>query len=59
MAYRGALLLATRGMGTIIIKNETFNAIGNGYIPDIPGLENFLPGYHKLTLLLGMLPLLP
>jgi len=38
MAYRGALLLATRGMGTIIIKNETFNAIGNGYIPDIPGV---------------------
>jgi len=58
MAYRGALLLATRGMGTIIIKNETFNAIGNGYIPDIPGLENFLPGYHKLTLLLGIVAII-
>ncbi|WP_083916956.1 ABC transporter permease subunit [Coprothermobacter platensis] len=55
MAYRGALLLATRGMGTIIISNKTFNAIGNGYIPDIPGLKNFLPGYHKLTLLLGII----
>jgi putative multiple sugar transport system permease protein len=42
-------------MGTIIIRNETFNAIGNGFIPDIPGLENFLPGYHKLTLFLGII----
>jgi len=58
MAYRGALLLATRGMGTIIIKNETFNAIGNGFIPDIPGLENFLPGYHKLTLFLGIVAII-
>jgi putative multiple sugar transport system permease protein len=55
MAYRGALLLATRGQGTIIITNNSFNAIGNGFIPDIPGLQNFLPGYHKLTLILGII----
>ncbi|NPV88740.1 sugar ABC transporter permease [Coprothermobacteraceae bacterium] len=54
LAYRGALLLATRGTGTIIINNAAFNAIGNGFIPDIPGLQGFLPGYHKLTLLLGV-----
>ena len=54
LIYRGALLLVTAGTGTIIIADETFNAIGNGFIPDIPGLENFLPGVHKLTLLLGL-----
>ena len=37
--------------GTIIVPNAVFNAIGNGYVPDIPGFES-IPG-HKLTLLLG------
>ncbi len=54
LIYRGAILLATMGTGTIIINDKAFNAIGNGFIPDIPGLENFLPGLHKLTLLLGV-----
>ncbi len=54
LIYRGALLLVTASTGTIIIANDTFNAIGNGFIPDIPGLESFLPGVHKLTLLLGL-----
>ncbi len=54
LIYRGALQLVTAGTGTIIIPDETFNAIGNGYIPDFPGLEDFLPGVHKLTLLLGV-----
>jgi putative multiple sugar transport system permease protein len=53
LAYRGAILLVTLKTGTIIIPNATFNAIGNGYIPDIPGL-NILPELHKLTLLLGL-----
>lgn len=53
LIYRGALLLATIKTGTIIIPNKTFNDIGNGYIPDIPGLS-FLPAAHKLTLLIGM-----
>jgi putative multiple sugar transport system permease protein len=52
LIYRGALLQATIKTGTIIIPNDTFNAIGNGYIPDLP-LPNFLPDLHKLTLLLG------
>ncbi len=55
LAYRGALLLVTEKTGTIIIRNDAFNAIGNGYIPDIPGMEGFLPGVHMLTLLLGLL----
>ncbi len=54
LIYRGAILLVTLKTGTIIIPDATFNAIGNGYIPDIPGL-NFLPSVHKLTLLLGLI----
>ena len=54
LAYRGALLLVLAGTGTIIIDNKAFNAIGNGYIPDIPGLKGFLPEVSKLTLLLGL-----
>jgi putative multiple sugar transport system permease protein len=53
--YRGLLLLVLAGSGTVIIADETFNAIGNGYIPDIfPPDTGFLPGVHKLTLLLGL-----
>src|SRR5687767_5350207 len=53
LIYRGALLQATLKTGTIIIPNDIFNAIGNDYVPDIPGLT-FLPELHKLTLLLGL-----
>jgi putative multiple sugar transport system permease protein len=54
LIYRGALLLVTLDTGTIIIPDPAFNAIGNGYIPDIPNL-GILPGVHKLTLILGLL----
>ena len=54
LIYRGAILVVTRKTGTIIIPDDVFNAIGNGYIPDIPGI-GFLPGVHKLTLILGLL----
>ena len=50
LIYRGLLLQATMGTGTIIIPDAAFNAIGNGYVPDIPGFGN-IPG-HKLTLIL-------
>jgi putative multiple sugar transport system permease protein len=53
LAYRGLLLLVTAGTGTIIIADKTFNAIGNDFIPDIPGI-GILPGVHKLTLILGL-----
>lgn len=55
--YQGLLQLVTRGTGTIIIENETFNALGNGFIPDITGLD-FMPGVHKVTLLLGLLAII-
>ena len=55
LGYRGALQLATRATGTIIIPNNAFNAIGNGFVPDI--LENIgiLPDINKFTLFLGLL----
>jgi putative multiple sugar transport system permease protein len=54
LGYRGALQLVTRSTGTIIIPNPTFNAIGNGFIPDIPDI-GILPDMHKLTLILGFI----
>jgi putative multiple sugar transport system permease protein len=56
LIFRGALQLVTAGTGTIIIPDESFNAIGNGFIPDILGGmdSTFLPGVHKVTLLLGL-----
>ncbi|MGL4648247.1 MAG: sugar ABC transporter permease, partial [Caldilineaceae bacterium] len=53
LIYRGLLQLVTAGTGTIIIPNEGFTAIGNGFIPDIPG-SDAISG-HLLTLLLGVL----
>ncbi len=57
LIYRGALQLVTAGTGTIIIEDETFNAIGNGFIPDLP-ITGFLDKYHKLTLLLGLVAII-
>lgn len=54
LIFRGALLLVTMGTGTIVIKNDVFNAIGNGFIPDLP-LGGILPGRHKLTLIIGLI----
>ena len=56
LIYRGALLLVTLKTGTIVVPNDAFNAIGNGYIPDIfPEDTGFLPEVHKLTLILGVI----
>lgn len=52
LIYRGAILVVTEQTGTIIIDNKAFNAIGNGFIPDLP--LPFLPDLHKLTLLIGI-----
>ena len=54
LIYRGLLLLVTAATGTIIIQNDAFNAIGNGYIPDIFPERAFLPDIHIVTLLLGV-----
>lgn len=57
LIYRGAILVVTESTGTIVISDPTFNAIGNGFIPDIPGLT-MLPGIHKLTLIIGVLAII-
>lgn len=55
--FRGALLLVTGGIGTIIVKNPTFNALGNGFIPDF--FKHSVPSeikipFHVLTMILGL-----
>ena len=55
LIFRGALLLVTLKSGTIIISDDFFNAIGNGYVPDLLAGLGILEGVHKLTLLLGVI----
>ncbi|TKC18384.1 sugar ABC transporter permease [Robertmurraya kyonggiensis] len=50
LIFRGALLQVTEKTGTIIIQNDTFNAIGNGYIPSLLQFN----GLHLLTLIVGL-----
>jgi putative multiple sugar transport system permease protein len=52
--FRGLLSLTTAGTGTIIIKDEGYKAISNGYIPDIPVAGNI----HVLTLLIGIIAII-
>jgi putative multiple sugar transport system permease protein len=54
LIFRGALLQVTEKTGTIIIKDDGFNAIGNGFIPSVMQVN----GLHLLTLILGLLAIL-
>lgn len=54
LIFRGALLLLTEGSGTIVISNKTFNAIGNGFIPDIATVQ----GIHLLTIVIGIIAIM-
>ncbi|OCT14186.1 ABC transporter permease [Paenibacillus pectinilyticus] len=49
LIFRGALLRVTEKTGTIIVKDEHFNAIGNGFIPSITKVG----GLNLLSLILG------
>jgi len=49
LIFRGALLRVTEKTGTINVKNEQFNAIGNGYIPELANVG----GLNLLSLILG------
>lgn len=49
--FRGLLNLSLQKTGTIIVPNKGFNALSNGFIPDIPGLNL---GVHVLTILIGV-----
>lgn len=50
--FRGLLSLSLQKTGTIIVPNKGFNALSNGFIPDIPGLNL---GVHVLTLIIGVI----
>ncbi|MBP3963441.1 MULTISPECIES: sugar ABC transporter permease [Paenibacillus] len=50
LIFRGALLRVTEDTGTIIIKDEHFNAIGNGFIPSIVKIN----GLNLLSLIFGL-----
>ncbi|MEN2767911.1 sugar ABC transporter permease [Ornithinibacillus xuwenensis] len=54
LIFRGALLQVTEDSGTIIIQNDAFNAIGNGYIPSLGQIG----GLHLLSVLVGVLGIL-
>lgn len=54
LIFRGALLQVTEKTGTIIIQDDTFNAIGNGYIPSLVEVS----GLHLLSLLVGLVGIL-
>lgn len=47
--FRGLLIRITNSL-TIFTANDQFNAIGNGYIPDIANVDNF----HVLTMVIGV-----
>lgn len=57
LIYRGLLQTVTAGTGTIIIADEFFNAIGNGFIPKLPDI-GFLSEFNKSTLLLGLIAII-
>lgn len=54
LIFRGALLQVTEKSGTIIIKDEKFNAIGNGFIPSLVEVN----GLHLLSLIVGVVGIL-
>ena len=51
LIYRGAILQVTEKSGTIIVQNDAFNAIGNGFIPSLMQIG----GLHLLSLLIGVI----
>ena len=58
LVYKGLLVVVLSGTGTIVITDDFFNAIGNGYIPDIvPSGSVVIMGapVHVLTLILGLI----
>lgn len=54
LIFRGALLQVTEKTGTIIVKDDTFNAIGNGFLPSL----GHIAGLNVLSIILGALIIL-
>lgn len=51
LVFRGALLNVTESTGTIIVNDDLFNALGNGFIPSLMEVN----GLHVLSLLVGFI----
>lgn len=54
LIFRGALLQVTEKTGTINVPSDHFNAIGNGYLPEIAEVG----GLKVLSLILGLVVIL-
>ncbi|MFB7140180.1 sugar ABC transporter permease [Gottfriedia sp. NPDC056225] len=54
LIFKGLLLMSLVKTGTIIVANESFKAIGNGYIPSLGDLN----GLHLSTLLIGAISII-
>jgi putative multiple sugar transport system permease protein len=54
LIFRGALLKSTESTGTILVKDENFNALGTGYIPSITKVGDL----DLLSLILGAVAIL-
>ncbi|MGP1458301.1 MAG: sugar ABC transporter permease [Treponema sp.] len=62
--FRGALLRVTQGTGTIIVENNVFNALGNGFIggpflkfgksEDSLGFTNYKERFHVITIIFAV-----
>jgi putative multiple sugar transport system permease protein len=52
--FRGLLSLSLQKTGTVIVSDPTFNALSNGFIPDIGQNEEF----HLLTIIVGVIAIL-
>lgn len=50
LIFRGALLNVTESTGTIIVNDDLFNALGNGFIPSLVEVN----GLHLLSVLVGV-----
>ncbi|MFC3210287.1 sugar ABC transporter permease [Planomicrobium okeanokoites] len=51
LIFRGALLNVTESTGTIIVNDDLFNSLGNGFIPSLMEVN----GLHLLSLLVGLI----
>lgn len=57
LVYRGLLQTVTAATGTIIIADDFFNAIGNGFIFNLPSI-GVLSEYNRTTILLGIIAII-
>lgn len=51
LIFRGALLNVTESTGTIIVNDDLFNSLGNGFIPSLVEVN----GLHLLSVLVGVI----